>query len=148
MWLSWVRPSHDLRYDKCSEAENGADGDADYGADMTSVPYILDEFAYYFETPYDVTDSTFSDCSINRPSGASANGRMYIVNHFLDEDILGIDIPDRSAAAATNAVSGTGSIGAQAALCESLYGRAPNGILLDWTDLGDPIGAQNAINGV
>lgn len=120
----------------------------DYGADMTSVPYILDEFAYYFETPYDVTDSTFSDCSINRPSGASANGRMYIVNHFLDEDILGIDIPDRSAAAATNAVSGTGSIGAQAALCESLYGRAPNGILLDWTDLGDPIGAQNAINGV
>lgn len=115
---------------------------------MSSVPYILDEFAYYFETPYDVTDSTFSDCSINRPAGASADGRMYIVNHFVDRDILGIDIPDRDAAAATNAVSGTGSIGAQAQLCEGLYGRAPNGIWLDWTDLGDPIGAQNAINGV
>lgn len=120
----------------------------DYDADMSVVPYILDEFSYYFETPYDVTDATFDDCSINRPSGASADGRMYIVNHFLDLDILDIDIPDKAAAAQTNAVSGTGSIGAQASLCESLYGRAPNGILLDWVDIGEPIEAQDVLNGV
>lgn len=73
---------------------------------------------------------------------------MYIVNHFLDYDILGIDIPDKDAASTTNAISGTGSIGAQADLCISLYDRAPNGILLDWVDYGDPIGAQDLLNGV
>ncbi|RAL08181.1 uncharacterized protein BO97DRAFT_437841 [Aspergillus homomorphus CBS 101889] len=120
----------------------------DYGADATTVPYILDEFAYFFETPYDVTDASFSDCSINRPSGASATGRMYIVNHFLDVDILGILIPDREHAAETNAVSGESSIGAQADLCLSLHGRRPNFILLDFVDQGQPIAAQDLLNGV
>ena len=119
----------------------------DYGADTNQVGYILNEFDYYFETPYDVTDPTFPNCNIDRPSGASATGRMYIVNHFLDVDILGIDVPDREAAARTNAVSGEGSIGAQAAKCEALYDRAPNAILLDFVDQGDAIAAQNELNG-
>lgn len=115
---------------------------------MSTVPYILDEFSYYFETPYDVTNASFDDCSINRPAGASADGRMYIVNHFLDLDILGIDIPDRPQANETNAATGYGSIGAQVSLCESLYGRPPNGILTDWTDQGQVILAQDEINGI
>ncbi|PYI03627.1 PLC-like phosphodiesterase [Aspergillus sclerotiicarbonarius CBS 121057] len=120
----------------------------DYGADASTVPYILDEFAYFFETPYDVTDATFSNCSIDRPAGASATGRMYIVNHFLDVDILGILIPDRERAPETNAVSGSGSIGAQSDLCESMYDRLPNFLLLDFVDQGEPIAAQSALNGV
>jgi len=119
----------------------------DYGADMSSVPYILDEFAYFFETPYDVTDASFPDCSVNRPAGASPSGRMYIVNHFLDLDIFGILVPDRGAAGTTNAATGTGSIGAQSALCESLYSRPPNFVLVDFTDQGNVIAAQNALNG-
>ncbi|KAF3394342.1 PI-PLC X domain-containing protein 1 [Penicillium rolfsii] len=120
----------------------------DYGADTSKVNYILDEFVYYFETPYDVTDSGFSSCSIDRPSGASASGRMYIVNHFLDVDILGVKIPDRGAAGTTNAATGQGSIGAQAAECEGLYQRAPNAVLLDFVDKGDAIQAQNNLNGL
>ncbi|KAJ9318269.1 hypothetical protein DTO271D3_1526 [Paecilomyces variotii] len=119
----------------------------DYGANTTSIPYILDEFSYFFETPYDVTDPSFSNCSIDRPPGASASGRMYIVNHFLDVDILGVLVPDRVAAPTTNAVSGNGSIGAQAALCEGLYGRVPNFVLVDFTDQGDVLGAQESLNG-
>jgi hypothetical protein len=67
---------------------------------------------------------------------------MYIVNHFLDVDVLGILIPDRDHASTTNAVSGNGSITAQAYLCEGIYDRLPNFILLDFTDKGDPVGAQ------
>ncbi|KAJ5363818.1 uncharacterized protein N7496_009531 [Penicillium cataractarum] len=119
----------------------------DYGADTSKVDYILDEFAYYFETAYDVTDSSFSSCSIDRPSGASASGRMYIVNHFLDVDILGVKIPDRGAASTTNAATGKGSIGAQAAECEALYNRAPNAVLLDFVDKGNVMEAQNQLNG-
>lgn len=120
----------------------------DYGADESRVPYVLDQYKYYFETPYDVTDASFADCSINRPPGASPDGRLYLVNHFLDKDILGIDVPDKGAAATTNAAQGNGSIGAQAALCEGLYGRAPHAVLLDWVDIGEAMKAQDQLNGL
>lgn len=119
----------------------------DYGADTSTVDYILDEFAYYFETPYDVTDASFSNCSIDRPAGASADGRMYLVNHYLDVDVLGIDIPDRDAAGTTNAATGDGSLGAQATECEALWNHAPNVMLADFVDKGEVIQAQNNLNG-
>lgn len=120
----------------------------DYGANTTKVDYILDEFAYYFETPYDVTNPSFPNCSIDRPAGASAAGRMYIVNHFLDVDVLGVKIPDREHAASTNAATGKGSIEAQATECEALYHRPPNVVLVDFVDKGHVLMAQNDLNGV
>ncbi|KAJ5787986.1 hypothetical protein N7457_002976 [Penicillium paradoxum] len=119
----------------------------DYGADTKQVDYIQDEFAYYFETAYDVTDSSFSSCSIDRPAGAAGTGRMGIVNHFLDLDLFGVKIPAREKADTTNAAMGLGSIGAQAALCAGLYGRAPNVVLADFVDKGDVITAQDNLNG-
>ena len=113
-----------------------------------SVPYILDEFTYFFETPYDTTDPTFPECTIDRPPGATANGRMYIVNHFLDLDLDGIDIPDNAADNTTNAATGVGSIGAQADLCIGLYGRAPNGVLVDYFNHGNVFAAQDTLNGL
>ncbi|KAJ5542535.1 hypothetical protein N7535_004957 [Penicillium sp. DV-2018c] len=120
----------------------------DYGADTSKVDYILDEFAYYFETAYDVTDPSFSNCGIDRPPGASGEGRMGIVNHFLDIEVFpGVLIPDREHSGTTNAATGSGSIGAQAALCAGLYGRAPNVVLADFVDKGEVIKAQNSLNG-
>ncbi|CAG8015325.1 unnamed protein product [Penicillium salamii] len=120
----------------------------DYGANTSQVNYIHDEFAYYFETAYDVTDASFSSCSIDRPPSASATGRMGLVNHFLDIDIFGVKVPARDKAGTTNAASGKGSIGAQASLCAGLYGRAPNVILADFVDKGEVIKAQNNLNGL
>lgn len=73
---------------------------------------------------------------------------MYIVNHFLDLDIAGIDIPDNSADNTTNAASGVGSIGAQVGICQGLYGRAPVGVLVDYFDRGNVFAAQDALNGL
>ena len=73
---------------------------------------------------------------------------MYIVNHFLDLSIAGVDIPDDSADNTTNAASGVGSIGAQVGICQGLYGRAPVGVLVDYFDRGDVFAAQDALNGV
>ena len=56
---------------------------------------------------------------------------MYIVNHFLDIDVLGVLIPDVAKDSKTNAAIGLGSIGEQADLCISTWGRAPNAILVD-----------------
>ncbi|MCJ1302167.1 hypothetical protein MMC08_004970 [Hypocenomyce scalaris] len=119
----------------------------DYGASPATYPYILDEFSYFFETPYDTTDPTFPECSLNRPAGASPDGRMYIINHFLDLDILGVDIPDNAADETTNAATGPGSIGAQSDLCIATYGRAPKGVLVDFFDKGNVLEAQNTLNG-
>ena len=117
----------------------------DYDADTTVAPYILDEFSYFFETPYDVTDASFANCSIDRPPGASADGRMYLVNHYLDNDFLGILTPDYDAAGTTN---GAASIDANVAECVGNYTNNPNVVLVDWVDQGDVIDVGNALNGL
>ncbi|KAH6655878.1 PLC-like phosphodiesterase [Truncatella angustata] len=115
----------------------------DYNADISKVSYILDEFKYYFETPFDPTDSQLLECNIDRPSGASANGRMYLVNHNLNAEVFGISIPDIGAASKTNSES---SILAHSDICIGKYSRDPNVILLDYISLGNPIAAQNTLN--
>ena len=115
---------------------------------MATYPYILDEFSYFWETQFDVTDPNFANCSIDRPAGASASGRMYIINHFLDLAIGGIDIPDSAAVDTTNAAQGTGSIGANQAECFALYQQNAKGILLDYIDKGQALQAEHQINGV
>ena len=122
----------------------------DADANTASVPYILPEFDYYFETPYDVTDTTFgpSTCNLDRPAGSSPNGKMYIINHFLDLDLLGVDIPYNARDTQTNAATGAGSIGAQVTECEGDYGRPPNVVLVDMFDRGDVFTAQRTLNGL
>lgn len=101
----------------------------DFNANTAQVPWILDEFAYYFETPYDETveSHNFTDCIIDRPSGASADGRMGLVNHMMHLEFFGIQIPDEDSADVTNSVA---SITAQSSVCQGLYGRAPNVVLV------------------
>lgn len=144
----------------------------DYGADQNVVEYILDEvcsvpsqpcraiiclcihvlttlqFTYFFETPYDTTDPSFPECTLDRPPNGSPDGRMIVVNHFLDSSIFGLDVPDDGRDFSTNAATGNGSIGDQAALCTAMYGRVPNVILVDMFDRGDVFTAQNTLNGV
>lgn len=71
---------------------------------------------------------------------------MYIVNHVLNVDILGIKVPDRVHAARTNAVRGNGSIGAQANLCRREHGRVPNVVLVDFVEMGEVMEAQDELN--
>lgn len=120
----------------------------DYGAEEEKVPYILNQYKYFIETPFDVTDASFNQCSINRPPGASPDGRMVLVNHFLDKEVLGSDIlvPDSAADFQTNAATGHGSIGAQVDLCTQTYGRTPNFVLLDMFNRGNWLPAQHAMN--
>ena len=120
----------------------------DYGAQEEKVPYILNEYKYFFETPFDVTDPSFSSCAINRPPGASPDDRMMLVNHFLDTKVLGsgILVPDSGADFQTNAATGPGSIGAQVDLCTSTYGRTPNFVLLDMFNRGTWEPAQHLMN--
>lgn len=141
----------------------------DYEADVSAVPYILPEFDYFFETPFDTMDPSFGQCEIDRgPKGSEGDGTMYIVNHFLDievgADVLDIPdnildlivpdeskrvlIPDAASNFETNAASGNGSIGAQAELCKSTWGRWPSVMLVDMFSRGDVFQAQHRLNGL
>ncbi len=68
---------------------------------------------------------------MDRPAGASSDGRMGLVNHFLDIeiDLFGavILIPDTIKADSTNSVS---SITAQVQRCVDAHGRMPNYVLV------------------
>jgi hypothetical protein len=112
----------------------------------------LDEFNYFFETPFDTTDPHFDQCTLDRPNKLDADGKssMYIVNHFLDIDLAGsgILVPDKTDAARTNAAHGDGSIGTQVALCVGAYGRNPNVVLIDEVGQGNFLMSQFALNGL
>ncbi|KAI1389420.1 PLC-like phosphodiesterase [Hypoxylon trugodes] len=117
----------------------------DYHADVSKVPYILDEFTYWFETPFSPTEDNFIQCDIDRPSGASADGRMFLANHNLNIEILpDVLIPDPLDAADTNSIA---SITSQTDICVKNYGRNPNVVLLDFVSEGDTIKAQDQLNG-
>jgi hypothetical protein len=106
----------------------------DSHANPTLVPFILDEFTYMWETPFDETNTSFP-CTVDRPPrlrNQLPTGRLSVVNHFLDTELPhNILIPDRNALEQTNAVNGVGSLGAQAEQCAGIYGRYPNFLLVD-----------------
>ncbi|GKT49045.1 PI-PLC X domain-containing protein 1 [Colletotrichum spaethianum] len=119
----------------------------DYHSDTSKVDYILDEFQYYWETPFGETNADFPNCTINRPQGANPNGYMYLVNHFLDVELFaGITIPDQLNAPKTNSLQ---SIDKQVNLCRGMWGRTPNVLLgqkFDWINIGEAIKAQSQYN--
>ena len=106
----------------------------DYYSNQSAVPYILDEFSFMWETPFDQTDSNFP-CVVDRPPGLKGQipkGRLSVINHFLDTTLTSnILVPDRSALDVTNGVSGPGSLGQQADDCAQIYGAYPNFFLVD-----------------
>jgi hypothetical protein len=112
----------------------------------------LDEFNYFWETPFDTTDPHFAQCTLDRPNKLDADGRssMYIVNHFLDTDLAGsgILVPDKADAARTNSAHGDGSIGDQVDLCVSTHGRNPNVVLIDEVGQGNFLMSQYLLNGL
>jgi hypothetical protein len=114
----------------------------DSGANTKAVNFILDEFTFMWETPFDQTNSSFP-CTVDRPDGLRGQnpvGRLSVINHFLDTALPdNILIPDRAALQETNAVSGHGSLGAQADDCAGIWGRYPNFFLVDCMSLSSLI---------
>ena len=103
----------------------------DYGANASAVPYILDEFTYFFETSYSETDPEFKNCDLDRPKGANTTSRMLIMNHILHRKIGVIEVPDKAAAAVTNSID---SVVNQTLYCMLKWGKFPTFFLVDFFD--------------
>lgn len=123
----------------------------------TGAPYLMDEFSYIWENPYDVTSPSNFSCNPDRPSSvkndisaAVTSNRLPLMNHFLySTTILDIQYPNSSYVATTNAPSGgTGNLGDAATKCKQAYGRQPAFILVDFFDKGPAIDTVDKLNGV
>ena len=123
----------------------------------TVAPYLLDEFTFVFENPYNVTSLSNFSCVADRPSAVSgqtataiSSGRLPLVNHFLDEStgISGVDVPDTGNITTTNGKTGVGSLGEAATDCSAAYGKAPAFLLVDFFDQGSAISIVNGLNGI
>jgi len=120
----------------------------DNGADLTSVPYLLDEFTNIWETEFNVIDPAF-DCNVNRTKGDPTT-QMFLINHFLDKLVFGQPVPFIEQLNVTNGPSGPGSLGAHVDTCIGDHGRPPNFLLVDFYEYGAGSVFQVAadINGV
>lgn len=120
-------------------------------------PYLLDEFTFVWENSYDVMSAVNFSCLPDRPpavrgniSAAITSGRLTLMNHFLyTPGPFGIELPDTTHIANTNAPSGTvGNLGDRAANCTIAFGKAPTFILVDFFDQGPAITTVNKLNGI
>lgn len=114
----------------------------DYQADQDAIPWLLDEFANMWETPFSPTDPAFP-CTVNRPPDQDRNtsaNRMYMANHNLNVDVqiagMSLLIPAFTLLNQTNGVEGTGSTGVASSNCTADWGRPPNFILVDYYNIG------------
>lgn len=123
----------------------------------TLAKYLMDEFTFIFENPYDVTDAATFSCQPQRPTSVLNNasaainaGLMPLMNHFLDiVEFLSVEVPDITNITLTNAYSGSvGALGTAATACTTLWGRAPTFILVDFFNVGPAIYTVDKLNGV
>jgi hypothetical protein len=126
----------------------------------SSYPYLMDEFTFVWENPYDVTSPSNFSCVPQRPSSVSgsastalSSNRLPMMNHFLyssDLSSLGIEYPNASYVTTTNAASGgVGNLGSTATMCKSAWsGRQPTFILVDFFNQGPAIETVDNLNNV
>lgn len=124
-----------------------------------SYPYLMDEFAYVWENPYDTNSASNFSCEVDRPStystptAALSANLLPLMNHFLYSSDLAkfdIDYPNSSYVGTTNAASGgTGNLGDTASTCKKEWGgRQPSFVLVDFFNRGPAIDAVDSLNGV
>ncbi|KAK4156714.1 PLC-like phosphodiesterase [Chaetomidium leptoderma] len=138
--------------------------------------YLLNEFTYLFETPYNVTSLSSFTCTLDRPSSSSTNnsssataaaaaaissGLLPLLNHFayiaLTQDIM---IPNAGDVDTTNSPSetDTGALGQHVRACMAEWGGGGSGgggggvkpvfVLVDFFDRGPAVETADRVNGI
>lgn len=119
----------------------------DYKADQRKYPWLLDQFAQMWETPFNPQDRNFP-CTVLRPPDLkpeAARDRLYLANHNLNVQfkVFGAEVlvPAVAVLNETNAADGFGSLGVAANNCRNDWGRAPNFLHVDYYNYGQPPGS-------
>ncbi|KAF9122777.1 hypothetical protein BGX30_001794 [Mortierella sp. GBA39] len=117
----------------------------DSGADA-SVPWLMEEYDFIFETPWQITKGSEYPCTIDRPKDQERG--MYVMNHFISGQMtLGnqtIDIPQSSIAAQTNGAD----LASHANKCTQTFNKIPNFVAVDFYEQGAILQTVAQLNGV
>lgn len=117
-------------------------------------PFLMDEFTYIFENDYENEAPTDYKCDPNRPTTLSSpqqalsSGRMFLQNHFLYANQLGIQTPNATYVNTTNALTGVGALGEALNKCAAVYGKPATFVLVDFFNVGPAIASVDRANGV
>lgn len=120
-------------------------------------PYLLPEFDYVFETPYNILSLDGFGCDLDRPSSAGtatnaiSKGMLPLLNHFAYTSLTSdIQIPDVSDVNTTNSPSTTttGALGLHVNNCTGLWGVKPVYLLVDFYNRGPSIDTADRLNGI
>lgn len=122
----------------------------DEGASPSTYPWLMREWDYVFETPYDNHNETQFSCVIDRPAEPnSPTEYMYVMNHFLYGTLpIGttiIEIPQKGTANVTNSET---SLLKQAKTCTETFGRQPNFLEIDFYNKGTSLQIAAQLNNV
>jgi hypothetical protein len=120
--------------------------------------YLMDEFTFMFENPYDNVEISDFKCTPDRPSSVKGNSqaaissnRMPLMNHFrYEEGLFDIQTPNVDNITMTNS-PGTqaGNLGKALSDCTAEYsGKVPTFTLVDFFSEGPAIDAVDKINGI
>lgn len=116
--------------------------------DTTNFPYLMNEWDYTWETPFEVTDYRNFTCGLDRGTRPNA---LYLANHFAYHQTTvlkySFDSPDTDNIDKTNSMA---SVNAHLNLCYSLNNKFPNFVLVDQYDAatGGALQSVAAANGV
>ncbi|KAJ3124137.1 hypothetical protein HK098_001363 [Nowakowskiella sp. JEL0407] len=110
--------------------------------DPVNVPWILDYDGITAETSYTVNSAAGFNCSQFRPK--TGTRPLFILNHFMQIDVLGAEIANYAASETTNSES---SINNHIAQCNTL-GTFFNYLLVDWGNVGSALSVVAKLNGV
>ncbi|EXJ89170.1 hypothetical protein A1O3_02234 [Capronia epimyces CBS 606.96] len=123
----------------------------------SSESYLMDEFTFVFENPFDNTNVTDFTCTPDRPTSVKGNSqaaissnRMALTNHFLyKEGLFDIETPNTDQINTTNSAGNSvGNLGYALSTCKTEYGKSSTFVLVDFFDQGPAIDAVDAMNGV
>ncbi|KAG0083567.1 hypothetical protein BGZ93_006350 [Podila epicladia] len=117
----------------------------DSGA-AASVPWLMAEYDFVFETPYNIVTGAPYPCTIDRPKDQKKP--MYVLNHFVSGQFqLGantISIPQPKIANVTNAAE----LADHVSNCQKVLKQTPNFIAVDFYEKGDLMKVVAQANGV
>ncbi|CAG8651012.1 10520_t:CDS:2, partial [Dentiscutata heterogama] len=104
----------------------------DNNADTDSVPWLMPEYSYVFETPFENFNPNAWQCTVDRPKDQPQ--QMYMINHFLYNKITNtnIEIPQRDSANVTNAAN----LAQHVQNCTNIFVQRPNYVTVDFYNKG------------
>ncbi|CAG8634578.1 6448_t:CDS:2 [Acaulospora morrowiae] len=108
----------------------------DTGANNATVPWLLSEYTYVFETPFENYDLNAWQCTVDRPKDRNPPPPMYLINHFLYQTLpfgnVTVEIPKTDTANVTNGLN----LELHVQNCTKIFGKAPNFLAVDAYDQG------------